>query len=207
MSFLNIKDGKKRDEIVAEYLATVKRLQKRDIDERSKDLAQSEAIEQSLEPVVRSTDKSTEAITKQLIPIKEEIIALNNKLKNVDDVQNKQMEVADAADDDDEPNTLERIYQQVPREKLDKYFGIVQATHHRYIMGNKIIQVVGSDIVVDNVRYEGSQGFWSLVMMRHPKDYSERDLRKYRDLITHTNAMIYPNNLQPTSNVKLTTKW
>ena len=76
MSFLNIKDPKKRDAIVAEYLATVKRIQNNNINERSKGLIQSEAIQQSLEPVVRSTDESTKAITNQLIPIKEQITTL-----------------------------------------------------------------------------------------------------------------------------------
>ena len=80
MSFLNIKDPQKRDAIVAEYLATVKRLQTRNINERSKGLAQIEAIQQNLEPIVRSTDESTAAITNQLIPIKEQITTLNNNL-------------------------------------------------------------------------------------------------------------------------------
>ena len=73
MSFINIKDPKKRDAIVAEYLATVKRLQDRGISERAQDLTRTEEINRVLELVVRSTAKSTEAIAKELIPIREEI--------------------------------------------------------------------------------------------------------------------------------------
>ena len=80
MSFINIKDPKKRDAIVAEYLATVKRLQNRDITERTQDLTRTEEINRVLEPVVRSTAKSTEAITKELIPIREEIHVLNDRI-------------------------------------------------------------------------------------------------------------------------------
>ena len=69
MSFLNIEDPKKRDAIVNDYLATVKRLQQKNLNEKAEDLVRQEDIERALEPVVRSTGKSTETITNELIPI------------------------------------------------------------------------------------------------------------------------------------------
>lgn len=114
MSFLNIKDPLKRDAIVAEYVATVKRFQKHNIDERSKDLAKVEAIQQNLEPVVRSTDESTAAITDQLIPIKEQITTLNNNLANgkyggVDEKENETGEEESVLP----ASFIENIYQRV----------------------------------------------------------------------------------------------
>ena len=44
-------------------------------------------------------------------------------------------------------------------------------------------------------------------MKRHPTNYSPEDLITYRDVIHHTNAMNYPNNLEPTSRVTSTKKW
>ena len=44
MSFLNIKDPKKRDAVVADYLATVKRIQQRDLNEKVQDLARDENL-------------------------------------------------------------------------------------------------------------------------------------------------------------------
>ena len=55
MSFLNIEDPKKRDAIVAEYLATVKRIQNQNFQDRAKDFAFKEGIEQSLKPVIHAT--------------------------------------------------------------------------------------------------------------------------------------------------------
>ena len=46
MSFLNITDPKKRDSIVDDYLATVKRLQRRDINERAQDLIRQDDLNQ-----------------------------------------------------------------------------------------------------------------------------------------------------------------
>ena len=75
MSFLDIRDPKKRDAIVAEYLATVNRLQNRE-ERRAQDIPRIGQINLVLEPVVKSTRK----ITKELIPIREEIKVLNNHL-------------------------------------------------------------------------------------------------------------------------------
>ena len=61
--------------------------------------------------------------------------------------------------------------------------------------------------VIDHKTCIGTQGIWSLIMKRHPTDYSREDLITYRDVIFHTNAIMYPNNLEPTSRVTSTTKW
>ena len=74
-------------------------------------------------------------------------------------------------------------------------------------MGDKYVHVKGSDLVIDHTKYIGTPGLWSLVMKRHPTAYSREDLITYRDVILHTNAMIYPNNLEPTSRVTSTKKW
>ena len=81
MSFLNISDPRKRHAIVKEYLATIKRIKNRNLAERAHDFTYHESLKESLEPVVRSTAASTEAITKELVPIKEGITALNTKLQ------------------------------------------------------------------------------------------------------------------------------
>ena len=165
MSFLNITDSKKRDAIVSDYLATVKRLQQKNLNEKAQDLVRRDDIERALEPVVRSTGKSTEAITKELIPIKDEIRALNERLetRENDHVMQEQDEVNELDVDDDEttPNIVQTYYQKVSREKLDKYFGVIMEGS-RYKMGDKYVHVKGSDLVVDGKNYIGTQGLWSL---------------------------------------------
>ena len=52
MSFLNITDLKKRDSIVDDYLATVKILQHRDINERAQDLVRQDDLNRMFEPVI-----------------------------------------------------------------------------------------------------------------------------------------------------------
>ena len=59
----------------------MKRLQQKNLNEKAQDLARRNDIERALKPIVRSTGKSIEAITKELIPIKDEIKALNEHLE------------------------------------------------------------------------------------------------------------------------------
>ena len=80
MSFLNITDLRKRDSIVDDYLATVKRLQHRDINERAQDLARQDDLNRMFAPVIEATGKSTAAITKELVPIREEMKTLSERL-------------------------------------------------------------------------------------------------------------------------------
>ena len=73
MSFLNITEPKKKYSIFADCLATVKRLQHRDTNEREQDVVRQDDLNRMFEPVVESTGKSTEAIIKGLVPIREEM--------------------------------------------------------------------------------------------------------------------------------------
>ena len=203
MSFLDIKDPKKRDAIVNDYLATVKRLQQRNLNEKAQDLVRHEDIERALEPVVRSTGKSTEMITKELIPIKDEIKALNERLEKR---ENNDREERQQQEQEEEENVVQAYYRKVRREKLDKYFGVIMEGG-RYKMGDKYVHIEGSDVVIGHKKYIGTKGLWSLIMRKHPTDYSPEDLVTYRDVIHDTNAMTRPNNLDSTSRVASTKKW
>ena len=81
-SFMDIEDHEKRDAVVKDYVATVKRLKRRYEDEKLGNLARQAELEEQSEPVVKSQDRVTEKITKELEPIKEEIVNLRESLGN-----------------------------------------------------------------------------------------------------------------------------
>ena len=64
MSFINISDPKKRDEIVKSYLAIKKRIQHRNINEKLGDMAQSEDRLKMFEPIIKSNIQAAEEISK-----------------------------------------------------------------------------------------------------------------------------------------------
>ena len=89
---------------------------------------------------------------------------------------------------------------------MEKYFGVIMEGT-QYKMGDKYVHAKGSDLVIDHKKYIGVPGLWSLIMKRYPASYSHEDLIIYRDVILHTNARMYPNNIKPTSQVTSMKKW
>ena len=81
MSFMNIKDPEERDVVIADYLATVKRLQQRNLEERSDLIDRQRDLEETYEPVVANNRKMAVEIVKDLLPIKDELKGINENLE------------------------------------------------------------------------------------------------------------------------------
>ena len=218
MSFLNITDPRKRDAIVKEYLATKERIKNRNLAERANNFIYHESLKESLEPVVRSSATSTEAITKELIPIKEGITALNAKLQTPKsepttsaEVKTEQVKKEEEEEIKEDPgtNAFEQIIENAPSDKLDKYFGIVKTEDGQYKMGDKLVLIDdNNDIIIGRTRYEGTPGLWILIMFRKPDEtlYDWEDMDAYEKLIRQTNAISSPNNLRLNSKINSTYK-
>ena len=156
-----------------------------------------------------------------MIPIREEIHVLNDRIiaqqqppklekKDEDDAQqqHEKEEEKEEVVEAPEPNIVQLYYQRTAQDKIDNYFGIVpDGDWQHYKMGRKRVQIDGPDILVDGRRYKGTKGLWSLIMRKVPKDFTREDMFVYRDLVLHTNAMAYPNNLSHGSQVRRTKKW
>ena len=209
MSFLNILNPKRRDEIVKEYLDTKKRIKDRNLQERARDFAHQESLEESLKPVVRSAVASTEAITNELIPIKEGITALNTKLQSSKSEPEAVEQLESEPEVEEKESIFEEIVRDTPLEKLDDYFGILLAEDNRYVMGDKTVQLSGNDIIVEDTHYQGTPGLWILIMFKKPNEnhYNDHDLKKYEKLVQQTNVISAPNNVRANSKIKATYKW
>ena len=141
MSFIDIKDPKKCDAIVADYLATVKKIQRRNLNERTQNLARQDDLQAICNPIVESTETSTEAVTKELVPMREEIKTLNDRLTKV-------------------RRGVHHYLDTIDKSKLDKYFGI-QQTDEGYMMGDKGVVIdESSNIHVDGEEYKSTTGLW-----------------------------------------------
>lgn len=206
MSFLNIDDPKERDQIVADYLATVEKLKHRHIDERAQDLGRREDLKQMFEPVTESAGKSAKAVTEELVPIRQELKALSDRL-----LGQPASPQPSTFEEPQRPNVLEKYLHKFEGTRhLDKYFGIQRLGNNTYEMGTKTVIVDDrSNIIVDNLEYPGTSGLWALVMLNDPpaNSYTPNDLRMYRDLVYQTSIMSYPHNVVPGSRYKQTKKW
>ena len=66
MTFIDIKDPKQRDKIVADYLSTIKNIQRQNEDEKVIGLTRQVYLEKTFNPVIKATEMSTKAITKEI---------------------------------------------------------------------------------------------------------------------------------------------
>ena len=208
MSFLKITNPKKRDAIVADFIATKRRIQQRNLDERAKDLAKEEDLQQLFKPVIQSTEKSAVTLQKELLPVQNELKDLNSKLEKTLDVGEKEKEdrkfILKSANLED---ILESYGMANPR-KLDPYFSI-QRVQDGYMMGNKKVTFDNSsNIYIDGVRYEGTLGLWSLIMLKEPPEWEDkRDLANYEKILEHTSAISHPRNVESKSRPYITKKY
>ena len=179
MSFIDITDPKKRDTIVTDYLATVRRIQQRNLNERAEDLTKKEERNELFKPIVDSTEKST-------ISLHKELKNLNESLKPL--VVKKEIHL---------PNKYDKLIENNKPINLDNNFGI-QIIDGNYMLGNKMITIDdASNIIVDGVLYPGTDGLWSLIMKKKPnqKVYDFDDIANYKKLVKQTNLATNPRNV------------
>lgn len=84
MSFYTIKDHKKRDETIKKYLATMERIKKQNMNDRLEKLGFQTEINEIWKPVIDSNKEAATHITKELIPIQDELQNLNETIRNRD---------------------------------------------------------------------------------------------------------------------------
>lgn len=199
MSFIDIKDPKKRDQIVADYIATIRRVQQRNEDEKAVGLAKQAELNQTFNPIVQATKESTKTITEHLNPIHDE---LKNVSENIKPVIRRKRTWTDGSD----VNALD-FYLNSNKNQLDKYFGIWKDDDGRLFLGDKEVFVDdNSNIVVDNQTYHATSGLWSLIMLASPTFYTENDLETYKELSAQTNLMLNPSGVGKGSRPNSTAK-
>ena len=187
MSFLDIKDPQKRDEIVQDYIKTLSLIRAKAENEKAKGLEQQIQLEKQYNPIIKATKESTDKIA--------------NELKNNRAIVEDQKEGW-------KPNfSLSAVdYYLKLKKNRDKYYGI-QKINGQYKMGLAIVTLDDkSNIYVNNVRFQGTEGLWSLVMLNQPSDYTQEDLHNYEELVDMTqvidNPLIKTMNDRPQTTTK-----
>ena len=189
MSFFRIEDPKKRDALVAEYTATIKRIKDRNLQERLGSLVHQEKLQKTFTPLIESNKETSAAITNELKPMKEELRDLNKQIKNIKD---------------EKPDVLLEGDSTRP----DMYFGIQEDEHGNYILGDKIIEVDRDrNIRIAGVVYNGTHGLWSLIMDINPKRYTKEDYENYKKIVLQTDLINNPQGMNPNSRPKQTNKY
>ena len=190
MSFYRITDSNKRNSLVADYVATVKRIKERNYNERLGDLAHQSELNETLNPIIESHEKSTTAITNELKPMKKEIINLNKRLEG------------------NYVSTPGAKRKEREEDGQTKYYGVWSSADKGRHLGNKDITIdENQNIHLDDTVYKGTPGLWKLILDNNPTDYTPEDWNNYKEIVVRTNLINNPSGVHSRSRPHLTKKY
>ena len=204
MSFIKVKDPRKREELIRDFIETRKRIKDNFVARKVGEAEYQTGLTKLFKPVTE-TQKATakeitdaqkttvEKITGELLPIKEGIEELPTKLfkKLFPSIEFKASDIINFG-----PLAVDSLLQAFTKNNIDLTYGIY-AKDGKFKIGDKFITIEDNDIKVDGIIFEGTPGFWELVTsksIKNPENYNEEDLNKYRRLVILTNTAYRNNN-------------
>ena len=218
MSFIKIKDPRKREELIRDLIETRKRIKDNFIARKVGEIEYQTGLTKLFKPVTE-TQKATakeiteaqkataEKITGELLPIKESIGGLATK----EDISKLPLQVFNQIFPSIEFKSSEvmelgtlavySLIEAFTKEGVDKTFGLY-AKNKKFHIGDKPVTIKDNDIIIDGKTYIGSPGLWELITSNNPQNFTEEDYKNYINLLVQTNTIHQgndPNNTKPKS--------
>ena len=203
MSFMKVKDPRKREELIRDFIETRKRIKDNFVAKKVGEIEYQTGLTKLFKPVTE-TQKATakeiteaqkataEKFTQELLPIKEGIEELPTKLfrKIFPSIELKASDIMNLG-----PLAVNALLQAFTKNNIDLTFGLY-AKDGKFKIGSEFVNIEDNDIKVNNIIFEGTPGFWELVTSKNPKpeNYTEEDLNKYQQLLLLTNTIYQGNN-------------
>ena len=212
MSFIKIKDPRKREKLIKDLIETRKRIKDNFIARKVGESEYQTGLTKLFKPITE-TQKATakeiteaqkataEKITSELLPIRESIEGLPTKtdiLKIPLQVFNQIYPALKYKEDDIRKLggiAVNSLIEAFAKEGIDRTYGIY-AKDKKFYMGNQPITIEDNDIIVNNTRIKGTPGLWRLITEKNIPDISEftpEELNNYI-ILMHETKTTYTNN-------------
>ena len=203
MSFIKIKDPRKREELIKDLIETRKRIKDNFIARKVGEIEYQTGLTKLFKPVTETQKATTKEITEaqkataekftsELLPIKEGIEEMPTKLfkKIFPSIELKGSDIINFG-----PLAVAALLQAFTKNNIDLTYGIY-AQDGKFKIGSKEVNIEDNNIKVDNTIFEGTPGFWELVTSKNPnpENFTEEDLNKYQQLVILTNTAYRSNN-------------
>ena len=214
MSFIKVKDPRKREELVRDFIETRKRIKDNFIARKVGEAEYQTGLTKLFKPVTetqKATTKeitdaqkaATEKITKELLPIREGL----EKLPTVITLPQYQAIEEYKKEKNLGPTVIKALDYIKPEDKTT--FGMYFKDGD-FRIGDKKVDIKGEDIIIGNKEYKGTDGLWELIMKDEPQEgiYTDLDFLNYGRILKQTNAIYQgnnPNQNKPKSSKS--TKW
>ena len=196
MSFIKVKDPRKREELVRDFIETRKRIKDNFIARKVGEAEYQTGLTKLFKPVTE-TQKATakeitdvqkataEKITGELLPIKESIgeLATKKDIKNLPlqvfnqiypAIKYKESEITELGG-----IAVNALIEAFTKDGFDRLSGIY-SKDKRFYMGNKKITIKDNDITIiegdesgNDIKFKGSSGLWRLISEKSIPDKTE----------------------------------
>ena len=198
MSFIKIKDPRRREELIKDFIETRKRIKDNFVARKVGEAEYQTGLTKLFKPVTE-TQKATakeiteaqkataEKITRELLPIKEGIeklpVAISLPQYQAIEEYKKEKNLG--------PIVINALNYIKPENKTT--FGMYFKDGD-FRIGDKKVDIKGDDIKIDDKEYTGTKGLWDLIMNEDPQNFTEEDYLNYVKILKQTNTIYQKNN-------------
>ena len=202
MSFIKVKDPRKREELIRDFIETRKRIKDNFIARKVGEAEYQTGLTKLFKPVTETQKAATkeiteaqktaaEKITKELLPIKE-------GLEKIPDITFPTYPAVEMTKEEIEklgPIATDALIKLASKKGIDKSFGLTVKNKKLHI-GDKPITIKDNNIIIDGEEYTGTPGLWELIISQEPQEgkYTEDDYLNYINLLVQTNTIYQGNN-------------
>ena len=201
MSFIKVKDPRKREELIRDFIETRKRIKDNFVARKVGESEYQTRLTKLFKPVTE-TQKATakeiteaqkataEKIASELLPIKESIERLPEAISfpAYPAVEMTKEELTNLG-----PIATNALMGLASKGGVDRVFGL-KVENKNFKIGDKKIKIKDDNIIIDGVEYKGTPGLWELIMSDKPQNFTEEDFQNYGELLINTNAIPQKKN-------------
>ena len=202
MSFIEVKDPRKREELIRDFIETRKRIKDNFVARKVGEIEYQTGLTKLFKPVTE-TQKATakeiteaqkataEKVTSELLPIKEGV----EKIPDITFPTYPAVEMTKEEIEKLGPIATDALIKLASKKGIDKSFGLTVKNKKLHI-GDKPITIKDDNIIIEDVEYEGTPGLWELIISQEPQEgkYTEDDYLNYINLLVQTNTIYQGNN-------------
>ena len=198
MSFIKVKDPKRREELIKDFIETRKRIKDNFVARKVGEVEYQTGLTKLFKPVtetlkatakeITEAQKATaEKITSELLPIKEGIeklpVAISLPQYQAIEEYKKEKNLG--------PIVINALNYIKPENKTT--FGMYFKDGD-FRIGDKKVDIKGNNIKIDDKVYTGTTGLWGLIMNEDPQNFTEEDYLNYAKILKQTNTIYQKNN-------------
>ena len=206
MSFIKVKDPRKREELIRDFIETRKRIKDNFIAKKVGEAEYQTGLTKLFKPVTETQKATTkeiteaqkaaaEKITQELLPIKEGIEKLPEGFPALEMTKEELIKIGPIA----------RKYIQSNLGRATTKAGLYSEDDNLKI-GYRPVKIENDDIIIDDTPFKGTVGLWELITSKDIPDktkYGAEDLASYITIMHITKATYDKNNKRVGGNDKM----